>query len=237
MSETLQSPAAAVSTPAEPEKKKRGPYAKNDQRIAGDITASNRLLQTVRTDADIRPVALTYGIDDAELDEAAAKVQLAADKWGVRLEEMGGEDTLVEETDTALEAIKNDYLIYREIGRNNFPSAADRTALGLSGDIPDAFDALMTHIKAAYETAKKAPYTALMTKRNYAPARLDTLIQAIDDLVTDETDQTEAEGDAMTATRERNEAYAAMKAAIKPIKGTLKGALRNRPDLLAKLGM
>jgi len=236
MSENLETPAAA-STTAEPAKKKRGPYAKNNQRIAADITASNRLLQTIRTDADIHPVATTHGIDDTELDEAAGKVKLAADKWGVRLEEMGNEDTLVEDTDTALEAVKDDYLQYREIGRNNFPSAADRTALGLSGDIPEGFDALMTHIKAAYQTAKKEPYTALMTKRNYAPARLDTLIQAIDDLVQDEADQTEAEGDAMKATSERNEAYAAMKAAIKPIKGTLKGALRKRPDLLAKLGM
>jgi hypothetical protein len=233
----LPDSSAATSTPAEPAKKKRGPYAKNNQRIAADITASNRLLQTIRTDAGIHPVAVTHGIDDTELNEAADKVKVAADKWGIRLEEMGDEDTLVEETDTTLEAIKDDYLQYREIGRNNFPSAADRTALGLSGDIPDGFDALMTHIKAAYQTAKKAPYTTIMTKRNYAPARLDTLIQAIDDLVADETDQTEAEGDAMTATKERNDAYAAMKAAIKPIKGTLKGALRKRPDLLAKLGM
>lgn len=45
------------------------------------------------------------------------------------------------------------------------------------------------------------------------------------------------EGDAMTATNERDEDHAAMKAAIKPIKGTLKGALRKRPDLLAKLGL
>jgi hypothetical protein len=76
-----------------------------------------------------------------------------------------------------------------------------------------------------------------MTKRNYAPARLDALIAAIDDLVASETDQTEAEGDAMTTTLERDEAYAAMKDAIRPIKGTLKGALRNQPALLAKLGL
>jgi hypothetical protein len=236
MSENLATPAAA-STTAEPSTKKRGPYAKNNQRIAADITASNRLLQTIRTDDDIHPVATTHGIDDTQLTEAAAKLQLAADKWGVRLEDMGAEDTLVEDTDTALEAVKDDYLQYREIGRNNFPSAADRTALGLSGDIPEAFDALVTHIKAAYQTAKKEPYTALMTKRNYAPARLDALIKAVEDLEGEETDQTEAEGDAMTATRERDAAYAAMKAAMKPIKGTLKGALRKRPDLLAKLGM
>lgn len=46
----------------------------------------------------------------------------------------------------------------------------------------------------------------------------------------------EAEGDTMTKTRERNEACTAMKDILRPIKGTLKGALRKRPDLLVKLG-
>jgi len=40
----------------------------------------------------------------------------------------------------------------------------------------------------------------------------------------------------MKKTGERDEAYDAMKDAIRPIKGTLKGALR-QPALLAKLGL
>lgn|GEM_PF-6205027 len=52
----------------------------------------------------------------------------------------------------------------------------------------------------------------------------------------EEADQTKAEGEAMKKTGERDEAYDAMKDAIRPIKGTLKGALR-QPALLAKLGL
>jgi hypothetical protein len=223
-------------TAATPEKKKFK-RAKNDQRIAAEITAASRLLQTAGTDPDIQPIALARGIDAAELADAKTKVATAAQKWGVRLDGMAAEDHLVEETDTELEDLRDDYLAYREIGRNNFPSVADRAALGLSGDIPDGFNTLMTHIKAAYTAAKGPAYTALMTKRGYSPAVLNGLIATIDNLIADETDQTEAEGSAETKTLERDEAYQAMKDALRPIKGTLKGALRKRPDMLAKLGM
>lgn len=216
--------------------KKKAKRARNDQRIAAEITAADRLLRTVRTDADIQPVATAFGIDEAELTAAAAAVQEAARRWGVRLEGMGTEDQLVEETDEELTAIRDAYLQYRQIGRANFADPAARLALGVSGDIPDGFNALVTHIRAAYTAAKTAPYTATFSKRGYPPAELDRLIQAVADLVDDEADQTEAEGDAMKKTRERNLAYQAMKDAVGPIKGTLQGALRKRPDLLAKLG-
>ena len=41
----------------------------------------------------------------------------------------------------------------------------------------------------------------------------------------------------MTTTIERDKAYDAMKAALRPSKGTLKGAFRKQPALLAKLAL
>jgi len=121
--------------------------------------------------------------------------------------------------------------------RANFPDQSARVALGLGGDIAEGLNSFITQATASYTIGKNAPYTEKLSKRSYTPAALDTLLADLEDLTAAETDQTEAEGEALGDTQDRDEAYNALKAYMKEIKGTLRGALKGQPDLLAKLGL
>jgi len=74
-----------------------------------------------------------------------------------------------------------------------------------------------------------------MTKRNYAPSRLATLLENLDSFTEDKSKKDEAAGEAMDSTEERNNAYVALRAYMKELKGVARGALRGKPGLRAKL--
>ncbi len=59
----------------------------------------------------------------------------------------------------------------------------------------------------------------------------------LDDLTATGGDQDEAVGDAIDDTADRDTAYEALKAYMKELKGTARGALRRKNGLLAKLGL
>lgn len=209
----------------------------NDQRIAAYITEAGRFLTTARTDADIQPVVTAMGFAAADLDAGEALIQAATGAWGVRSEGMGEEDEAVAASAAKLQAARAAYVQFREIGRANFPEPAARTALGLSGDLAEGFNAFITQATASYTIGKKPPYTEKLSKRSYTPAKLDALLADLETLTQSEADQTEAEGAAEGDTATRDEAYAKLKEFTAEFKGTMRGALRGQPDLLAKLGL
>jgi len=74
-----------------------------------------------------------------------------------------------------------------------------------------------------------------MTKRNYAPARLTTLNDAITALTNSESNAAIAEGEAVEDTKARNDAYIALKDWIKEAHGVARGAFRGNAGALTKL--
>jgi hypothetical protein len=74
-----------------------------------------------------------------------------------------------------------------------------------------------------------------MTKRNYAAARLATLLENLNSFTGDKSKKDEAVGEAMESTGERNDACVALRAYMKELKGVAHGALRGKRGLLAKL--
>jgi hypothetical protein len=90
-------------------------------------------------------------------------------------------------------------------------------------------------IIGAYGAAGKDPFAAKFTNRGYPTAGLATLLEYLDDLTSTGSDQDTALGDAIEDNAGRDEAYAKLKAFMKELKGTARGALRKKPGLLAKL--
>lgn len=60
--------------------------------------------------------------------------------------------------------------------------------------------------------AGKSPTAAKMTRRNYAPARLTTLLGNLDSFTEDKLKKDEPAGQAMESPEERNTAYVALRA-------------------------
>jgi hypothetical protein len=95
----------------------------------------------------------------------------------------------------------------------------------------------VTAAHTSYTNAGKPAYTAKMTKRNYSQGRLKTLLANLDSFTDDKSKKDEAAGEAMESTEERNNAYVALRAYMKELKGVARGALRGKAGLLAKLDL
>lgn len=111
----------------------------------------------------------------------------------------------------------------------------DRVPFGLTGDVPEDFQLFVGLTHTSHTNAGVAPYTAKMTKRNYAPARLATLLANLESFTEDKSHRDEASGDAVQATKDRNDAYVLLRVYMKEIKGVARGALRGKAGALSKL--
>ena len=230
-------PDTPAPQPAPPgdEKPRRRNHAQN-QLVAACIVDSATFLAAAKGDPEIRPLIEARGCDSAEFAEGEALVAALGRAYADRAAGMGEEGHAVDESQTKTAAARDTYAQFREIARANFPEPADRAALGLAGEVPEGFDAFVALAGAGYANGQKAPHAAKLTKRGYGPAVLAGMLADLDSLATGpEAAQNQAAGDAIGDTGERDEAYAELKAFMQQFKGTIRGALRGKPHLLAKL--
>jgi hypothetical protein len=203
--------------------------------ITSYVTDAERFLTTASTDPEIQPILADHGYDAAEFAQGMTLVKAASSGVATRQEKLGDKKDAVDELHLSAQGARDAYAAFREIARAAFPAQGDRVALGLTGDVPEDFQRFVTAAHTSYTNAGKPAYTAKMTKRNYAPARLTTLLANLDSFTGDKSKKDEAAGEAMESTEERNTAYVALRAYMKELKGVARGALRGKPGLLAKL--
>jgi hypothetical protein len=164
-----------------------------------------------------------------------ALVQAASGGVARRQEKLGGKKDAVDELHLSAQGAREAYANFREIARASFPDPGDRIALGLTGDVPEDFQRFVTAAHTSYTNAGKPAFAAKMKKRNYPPDRLATLLQNLENFTHDKSKKDEAAGEAIDSTEERNDAYDALRAYLKELKGVARGALRGKPGLRAKL--
>ena len=228
----------ANGTPApEPAPKPAANRRAQDKAIEAYISNSQKFLTTASTDEDIRPILEAHGYDAAEFKIGIDLAKVAADAYAERAGGLGKRTGATEELNAKLTTARDTYASFREIARAVFPDQASRQALTLTGDVPDDTGRFITTATASYTGASGADFTAKLTKRNYAPARLTTLIADLNLLLEKGSDQDGAEGDAIDSTAERNDAYTNLKTYMKEIKGIARGSLRGHNGLLTKLGL
>jgi hypothetical protein len=203
--------------------------------ITSYVTHAERFLTTASTDSEIQPILAEHGYDAAEFAQGMALVEAASGGVAKRQEKLGGKKDAVDELHLSAQGARDAYTAFREIARAAFPTQADRIALGLTGDVPEDFQRFVTAAHTSYTNAGKPAYTAKMSKRNYAPARLTTLLENLDGFTEDKSKKDEAAGEAIDSTGERNTAYVALRAYMKELKGVARGALRGKHGLRAKL--
>ncbi|MEO7933496.1 MAG: hypothetical protein ABIT76_10095 [Chthoniobacterales bacterium] len=194
----------SANSGSQPEKRHN---AEQDKKITNYANEAATFLDTLLNDATLKAVAVGHGYDDAALTLGSGYVTALGGKVQGRQLGMGqkedDQDTLVVTEKT----VRADYAAYRLIARASFPDQADRTSLGLTGDVPEDVDRFVTLATTSYTNSGLAPYTAKMTLRNYAPARLATLLAQVKGLTSDEAKRNAASGGAVTTTKDRDGAY------------------------------
>ena len=201
------------------------------------VTDAETFLETASTDTEIQPILAAHGYDAAEFAIGDGLVAAAGGEVAKRQAKLGQAEDAVDELHLGADGARDTYAQFREIARAAFPAQGDRVALGLTGDVPEDFQRFVTLAHTSYTNASLAAYTAKMTKRNYAPARLTTLLANLASFTEDKSKKNQAAGDAMESTKDRNDAYIALRAYMKELKGIARGALRGNKGALSKLGL
>lgn len=166
-----------------------------NQAIQNYIGEAETFIITVTNDAEINPVMDAHGYNAAELATGNGLLKTAADAFGVRLTGIAGKTDSHTGLRTADGEARDEYAAFRSIARAAFPEQSDRVALGLTGNVPHDLQKFVTLAHSSYTNAAKPQWTAKMTKRNYAPARLTTLNQAVTALTGTESEAAIAEGE------------------------------------------
>jgi len=217
---------------AERDKKRRNG---RNKLIDAYIASAGKFLKTASTDAAISPILATHGYDDAEFAEGFQFLKAASDANEDCVAGNADEKLTGEALTAAILEVRDDYAQFREIARACFTGDAERTGLSLKGDVPDDMDRFLTIAKGSYAAAGKDPYKTKLTKRGYPATRLTTLIAALEALETSDVEDTQAGGESIGDTAKRDQAYTALRAYMKELRGVSRGALRGKADLLAKL--
>lgn len=224
------------NTPAEETKPVRR-MSKQDQIIQAYIADSEIFLNTASQDEQIRPLLEGCGYDNAEFQAGYQLVAEAYTTFEARAQGMG-----IKEGGTVIllnrnRAARDEYTRFRIIARAAFPNPSDQVALSITSEIPEDTGKFITLATASYLAADKPPYAEKLTRRGYNHALLTQHLATLKNLTGTASDHEEEKGDAIEDTAARDHAYDSLRTYMKELKGTAKGALRGKHDLLSKLGL
>jgi hypothetical protein len=210
--------------------------AEQNQELANEISAASKLIETALANAEILAFLAPRGYDLAALDDTlATKVAPAQAGFDARQVAMGIQSSATKALADTEAQERKDYADYREIARSCFPTAADRLALGLNGTTPTDLEKFLTTATASYGAGKKAPYTAKLTLRGYAPASIDAELMGLKGVGNFAKAAANAKGAAKKATDTRDAAAKALASWTAEFRKVAKRTLRGRADLLAAL--
>lgn len=229
------SPVSAAETPSE---KKVRTLAEQDQKIANAINEAATMMGAAAEDADLQSLLAPRGYDTAAITAATTSLQEPAQAaFNARQVAIGSLSSASAALATAEAQERKDFADYREIARAAFPSPADKQTLGLNGAAPRDLEKFLALAQASYAAGRKAPYTAKLTLRGYSPTAIDGELAGLKGVANLAKARAIAAGAAQKATETRDTAAKALAAWVSEFRKVAKRTLRERPDLLAKLGM
>jgi hypothetical protein len=136
------------------------------------------------------------------------------------------------------QAARGAYAAFRTTGRSLFIAAADRTALGLAGQVPDDTEKFVTAARAGYSAALETPaYLNELAQYGSPQATLQAGLVLLDALDATRAAHERAKAAAIRAPQQRDAAAANLDAWLRQFRGIAKVATRGRPDLARKLDL
>lgn len=222
-------PASTPATKAEVQR------AAQDQAVSDFISQAGQLIAAAQSDTEIGPLLQARGYDAAKMQEGSDLQTAAQAAFTRRQTMMGAQKQAKSAFDSANLTARQNYSDFRETGHVVAKTAADRTTLGLSGNVPQDMQKFLTLARASYAAARTDAYKAAFATYGYPDAALVALLDGLKTLSDASTAQTAAQQNAVGATKSRDAAYKTLKAWIRDFKRIAKVALRPRPELAARL--
>lgn len=220
-----------------PPPKPRASRAEQDQIIANNITDAAQMIETAKTDAELRPFLDAKGYDGAELDKGAAFHAAAQAAFNERQKASGKQKEATAQAAAAEEAARRTYADFRDTSRAVFLAKADQAKLGLNGKVPSDLQKFITAARASYNAAKDEPYASKLAKRGFKASDNTNAEAGLQTLSTAGGEQTKAIAEAQQATKNRDAAFAALVDWVGEFKRIAKVALRGNPSLARKLNL
>jgi len=212
-------------------------HAEQDQEVANFITETRQMIESARDDAVIAPLLAARGYDAASLAKGLALQQTAQSTFTLRQTAMAAQKGASAAAEGALAAARSAYVDFRETARATFSDSNARTALGLTGKIPEDLQKLITTARASYTAAQSAPYQATLATYGFPAATIASALAALDALSTADKAQNAAIAAAVKATSDRDAAVKALQQWAKQFKSIASVALRAQPIQAKKLGL
>ena len=215
--------------------KKHKPRSDQDAQIKNDLTAWRNVLDTLIADTDAMVALTARGQGVEKFSTLYALHDTAQDSYNARQDMLdsisGGQATYSE----ARTATTERYTDYRQTVQVLYTDPRTRTALGASGVVPTDVDKFVTQARAAYATAKNAPYSTLLGANGYSEARLNESETMLTALTTARTSLNGLTAAAQGSTKNRDDAYKSLRTELRTFLGIARLALKDRPDLAVAL--
>ena len=231
--EILPAPPAEPDLPA---RQKRSNASQN-QRISAGIARAAAFCAVLEHDPELAALLEPRLHAAEELTMGKQLTQNAQLALTRRQSLMGQEDEVLAEVKRLCILVRTDLVDFREVARARLLTAGSDAALGLEDSLSKERGKLVVQARITYTTAKESAYQVVLSRSGYSTATLDGLLSDVSDLENARTHNTQAQGAAERATTERNQAYEALSEWHSTTKRIVRRTLRERPDLLHKLGM
>lgn len=150
--------------------KPRAPRSDQDQVIANDITDAQQIIETGKSDAELKPLLEDKGYDAAEMDKGAVLQSAAQAAYNERQKASGKQKEATALATAAEKSARVIYSDFRETARALYAEEADLAKLGLKGKVPADLQKFITAARASYSGANDEPYASRLAKRGFKPA-------------------------------------------------------------------
>ena len=209
--------------------------ADQDQIIANFIGDLEANLDSLDGDTYIAERMATRGFKEPKRAEGRIALTALKAKFQGRQVTLGTQGEKATASEAGEKVARKKYADFRGTVRTAYTDADTRRALGVSGLVPADTEKFLTLAEVGYSAAEQAPYGAGLEALGFDAAERTASVVTLTDFRAAREVHRTAVAAAKVATRERDAAY---KVALKWNRDLLrmaKIALRERPDLLAKL--
>ena len=201
--------------------------------IADQLNAAQLAVDNSLADDEIKTLVSGYGYSAEKLAEGQALFNTAQSAVAVQEQATGAQQAASEALGTAKSAAFDAYQALAKVARAALPKSA-LAGLGLTGKMPRATAAFQTAANTLFTNAATFPALA---EYGYGGLRLAAERAKIDAFVQADQAQEAAKGAAQQATRDQDAALKALNQWTARYIKIARVALRDKPQLLEKLGV
>jgi hypothetical protein len=212
---------------------------KSSQTIADRLNAAQVAINNTLTDTEIQSLVAAYGYTAAKMNEGKQLYDLAFNGVNAQIAAAGAQRDKTANTNAAQTTAQQAYQDLSQVARAAFGKDKTRlAALGLTGAMPKTTSGFITAAYALFDNALKVEdIQKLLATYGYDPAKLHTERAKIAAFESANQAQEAAKGAAHQATREQDAALAALRDWLAQYIKIAKVALRDKKELLTKLGV